>query len=85
MWGTKPLPRLGGVVRVVEFIPQYWKVGEAGYENDERTLLNCYLGKVGRIIQIDQMQLPVIVEFSDSVKVPLQSMRFYRDEIEEVG
>lgn len=75
----------GATVRVVDFTPQYWKIDEDEWDRAERTLLGCYAGKVGTVVHVDQDRAPYLVKFSDSTKVPIKSMRFYPDEVEDIG
>lgn len=75
----------GTTVRVVDFTPQYWTVQDDDCYIAERTLLECYIGKVGKVVKVDGWKMPYLVEFADNVRVPIDRMRFHADEVEDVG
>ena len=70
-------------VRVVEAIPQEWDVDHRDLLQTERWLIGLYVGKVGRVVNIDGCKaMPFTVRFSDSA-LPIRDMRFRAEEIGE--
>ena len=79
--------KTGAALRVVDFMPQFWSVidEDEGCARAEQSLLGCYLGKIGHVKTVDDWRMPVLLEFSESSRVPMTEMRFHASEVEDVG
>ena len=79
--------KTGTAMRVVDFTPQYWSVEDEdqGCDRSERTLLGCYLGKIGYVRNIYNSHMPILLKFEQEAKVPISEMRFHENEVEAAG
>lgn len=75
----------GTAVRVVRFVPQRWEGEAAACLRYERALLDNYVGKVGLVVHVDGKDMPYRVGFGEDANVPVAEMRFYAEEVDEVG
>lgn len=72
----------GTTVRVVCFKPQIWPENQYDSDRAERFLIECYIGKMGNVVDIDDREMPYRVKFD--MKVPMEEMRFFAEEVEAV-
>lgn len=71
---------IGSTVRVIQVIAQTYPKQSISYQSAEKCYFGTYLGRIGRVVDIDESDIPNTVRFDFNGKIKIE--RFRNNELE---